>query len=134
MVLSDDPDDDATHPYWYARVLKVFHVYVRQRNSTGPSSDFRRMDFIWVRWYSDPIDPCGWAVKRLPRVQFLPQDDPRAFGFIDPADIISGAHLIPAFRHGGIGEDLLTSPSLARYHGGDREDEPDDWHSMHVNL
>lgn len=133
MVLSDSTDHGA-HPYWYARAITVFHAYVRQRNAPGDAGKFTRMDFIWVRWYSEPLSRCGWAAKRLPRVSFLAQDDPNAFGFINPADIIRGAHLIPAFIYGGVGEDLLSSPSLARFHGGDSEDECDDWNSMYVNM
>ncbi len=49
LLARDDPTDD--HPYWYARVVGVYHAAIRY---TGPQSKTRewwRVDFLWVRWY-----------------------------------------------------------------------------------
>ncbi|KIK80934.1 hypothetical protein PAXRUDRAFT_36045 [Paxillus rubicundulus Ve08.2h10] len=43
MVLSCK--NDATHPYWYAWILGVFHAMVMH---TGEHSDSQRMYFLWV--------------------------------------------------------------------------------------
>ena len=44
-----------------------------------------------------------------------------AFGFIDPAEVIRGVHLIPAFAHGKT--DRLFGPSIAC----PLKDEDQDW-------
>lgn len=132
MVLSNNRDDDA-HPYWYARVLGIFHCTVRHHSLEGASRDWQRVEFLWVRWYTDPVDVWGWKAKRLPRVSFVPHDRPDAFGFINPANVIRGAHIIPAFVHGRTST-LLASPSIARAHGRDEEDEENDWASAYVNM
>jgi hypothetical protein len=82
------------HPFWYARVLGIYHADIRYRS--GPR---QRMDFLWVRWYSwDQSNPGGWENTQLDRVTF--DDIDHQFGFLDPAAVIRGAHLIPAWAHG----------------------------------
>lgn len=88
MVLSQDMEEPASHPYWYAKVLGLFHVDVRHR---GPLSrtgtNLKRMEFAWVRWYGvDPSHHSGPGSKRLHRVGFVSGDE--AFGFIDPLQIV----------------------------------------------
>jgi len=59
------------------------------------------MEFLWVRWFEYDY---GWKAglkrRRLHRVRFVPQGEAHAYGFLDPDDVIRGAHLIPAFAHG----------------------------------
>ncbi|KAK1234784.1 hypothetical protein PQX77_002001 [Marasmius sp. AFHP31] len=65
--------------------------------------------------------------KRLPKVRFVPADDPQAFVFVDPARVLRGAFLEPAFEDGfdhssaTIGE-VLGEDSVCRlyhsYHDG----------------
>ena len=52
---------------------------------------------LWVRWLGHDQDlfPCGWDRKRLPAIGFIPYEDPQAFGFLDPAVVIQGSHIIP---------------------------------------
>ena len=38
--------------------------------------------------------------RHLHRVHFIQQGDPHAYSFLDPDDVIRGAHLIPTFIHG----------------------------------
>lgn len=74
----------------------------------------RRMEFMLVRWFGRDISyRAGWATKRLHRLGFVDADDEGAFGFLDPAEIIRGIHLIPAFHYGQT-RDLL-GPSIARH-------------------
>ncbi|KAH9932168.1 hypothetical protein B0H21DRAFT_867145 [Amylocystis lapponica] len=129
MVLShEDPEGDP-HPYWYARVVGVFHVYARQRGSDGVYSEPTRLVFLWVRWYGLDMDHLwGWKAKRLPRVGFLDNAEPGAFGFLDPEQVIRAVHLIPAFAYGRTAE--LLSPSIVR----SPADEDKDWQYYYVNI
>ena len=129
MVLAPDTED---HPYWYARVIGVFHAIVSHPQLSEPT----HMDFIWVRWYG--LDPDsrykhGWKPRRLPRIGFIEDTDSianaPAFGFLDPAMIIRGVHLIPAFKDGRT-SDLLDNSSLARL----PEEGDYDWNFFYVNM
>jgi hypothetical protein len=128
MVLSHETDD-ARHPYWYARIIRIFHVNVWDccdESMTRP----RRMDFLFVRWFGrDAKYKSGWSAKRLPRIGFIEHDDPFAFGFIDPEVVIRGVHLIPAFADGPT-DDPLPEPSFARR----KADLDCDWSYFHVNM
>lgn len=114
MVLSqEDQDDSDGHPYWYARLLGIFHVDVQHVGAHSADSTTQRMEFAWVRWLgADPGHKDGWEAKRLRRIGFVPGED--GFGFIDPLDIIRAVHLIPAFAHGRTTK--LLPPSAVRQH------------------
>ncbi|KAI0677657.1 hypothetical protein C8Q78DRAFT_961255, partial [Trametes maxima] len=123
MVLADE---DGVHPYWYARVIDIFHAHVRY---TGPGStramrEGQQVDFLWVRWFRlDDSAPSGFQIRRLPRLSFMDANDPdnTPFGFIDPRDVIRGAHILPAFDH-GVTDNLLPTSKLARRIGDKDED------------
>ena len=118
--------DNGTHPYWYARILGIFHAIVRHPSLPNPVS----MDFVWIRWYgydNNPLNrPTGWAARCLHRVGFVPHDvdDPEAspaFGFLDPMNIIRGIHILPSY-YNGLDEDSLPPSSTARLpHEGDED-------------
>lgn len=94
MALSHD---DPSHPYVYARVLGIYQIKVLHPTMTAPTS----MDVLWVHWLQiDRAHQAGWKAKRLYRVQFVPSLEDDAFGFLDPDDVIRGAHLIPCFAKG----------------------------------
>ncbi|KAJ6471270.1 hypothetical protein C8R47DRAFT_966666, partial [Mycena vitilis] len=133
MVLAhEDEDDETAHPYWYGRVLGIFHADVRHvgpRSTTGGRP--QRMEFLWVRWFGrDMAHIGGWKTKRLHRLGFLDGKDPDsgAFGFIDPAHVLRGAHLIPAFHYGRTSEFL--GPSVARHFDAD---DHQDYRYYYVN-
>ncbi|KAI0643889.1 hypothetical protein C8Q79DRAFT_1002431 [Trametes meyenii] len=123
MVLADE---DSVHLYWYARVLDIFHAHVRY---TGPGTtramrEGQHMDFLWVRWFRlDDSALSGFQARRLPRLSFMDANDPdnTPFGFVDPRDVIRGAHILPAFDH-GVTDDLLGPSELARRIGDHDED------------
>jgi hypothetical protein len=110
MVLSHDSDDNGStgneqkHKFWYARVLGIYHanvVYV------GPGMvDYmpKRLDFLWVRWYQymsrDLGHASGWSTCKLHKVYFPPMSTDNSFGFLDPADVLRGCHIIPDFFEG----------------------------------
>ncbi|KAM6499872.1 hypothetical protein JOM56_005380 [Amanita muscaria] len=100
QVLADEEPDGSTttHPYWYARVLGVFHVNVCLKSDTTRKR--QRLDFLWVRWFGRIINqrlPGGWKARCFHRVGFINPEDEAAFGFIDPANVIRGVYLTPDF-------------------------------------
>lgn len=140
IVLADEQSDieegdhphsarHSRHPYWYARVLGVFHTHIRHSapRALGASSVITRVDFLWVRWFEiDTTYAHGFAAKRLPRVRFVETPDALAFGFLNPADVVRATHLIPAFAHD---HRRNLPPSLARPHHPTEE-----WHYHYVNM
>lgn len=113
-ILVYAPENGHSQPWEYARVLKVYHANVYTLSNTTPE----RMEFLWVRWFErDNSAPTGPQVWRLDHVSFVPSTDDRAFGFVDPASVIRGCHLIPAFARGRTFE--LLGPSIARDPDGD---------------
>jgi hypothetical protein len=116
MVQADDEGREI-HPFWYARVLRIFHAYVLHPSCPGGE----RMDFLWVRWFGmDLQHKSGWKAEGLDRIGFLhdPDHPDHQFGFIDPNDIIRAVHLIPAFNHGQTLQ-FLRRPSRYRSKEGD---------------
>ncbi|KAF8802003.1 hypothetical protein BYT27DRAFT_7226594 [Phlegmacium glaucopus] len=123
MVLSHEDDD--SHPYWYAKIIGIFHAIVQHPSKPDPVS----MDFLWVRWYGrNMTHKSGWRSKHLPRIGFVDSDDALPFGFLDPLHVVRGCHLIPAFHHGRT-EDLLP-PSIARL----EIENDEDWLYYYVNI
>ncbi|KAJ7078763.1 hypothetical protein C8R43DRAFT_1177846 [Mycena crocata] len=123
MVKSDETSEGvlAPHPYWYARVLGVFHANVFHSDERAP----RRYEFLWVRWFGrDPEWDSGPRHLRLDRLGYVPEHYPEAFGFIDPAHALRACHLVPAFALGKT--TTLLRPSKMR-------DSPEgDWMNYYV--
>jgi hypothetical protein len=133
MVHShEDEDPDGTieaHLYWYARIIGVFHAQVRYVGPNSDSMDPRKMEFLWVRWFGrDLTHKAGFKAKRLHCVGFLPSDHLDAFGFLDPNEVIRGAHLVPSFHHGRTSH--LLAPSIARQEG----EKDEDWIYYYIAL
>lgn len=125
MVLSCEDGED-THPFWYARVVKIFHVFVHHHGSAP-----KRMDVLWVRWFGLDADvPGGWSKKCLHGISFMPWDEPGPgpFGFLDPAQVIRGVHTIPNFPRGQTSSRL--PPSIVR----PAKDGDQDWDAFYVNM
>ncbi|KZV98181.1 hypothetical protein EXIGLDRAFT_607198 [Exidia glandulosa HHB12029] len=128
MFLSQEERANA-HPYWYARVLSIFHVNVLPADAR-PGMAPKRFDVLWIRWFGDePGWSDGWSKRRLPRIGFVPYKDRDAFGFLDPASILRACHLMPAFSQGRTSELLPHETSIAR-----REGESDDWENYYVGI
>ena len=130
MVLSSEDGEDG-HPYWYARVLDIFHARVLHTGKDSKSSESHRMEFIFVRWFGrDTSRPGGWAAHRLHRIGFIANDaESNGFGFVNPAHILRAVHLIPAFAHLET-TDLLEPSKVAR----PWSDDDDDWRYYYVNM
>ncbi|KIO07070.1 hypothetical protein M404DRAFT_137519, partial [Pisolithus tinctorius Marx 270] len=129
MVLSHE-DEDNPHPYWYARIIGIFHVEIQYNGPELNDRSLKRIDLLWVRWFArDWHFKSGWASRRLPRVGFYPEDDlDNAFGFVDPNDVVRAIHIIPAFHFGRTSS--LLGTSIAR-----QEIEKDeDWDWYYINM
>lgn len=109
-----DQHGNTAHPYWYGRIIETFHAEVIHLGPETSGREPRRMEFMLVRWFGRDVSrSSGWKSKRLHRLGFVDSRDEAAFGFLDPAEIIRGVHLIPAFHHGQTRE--LLGPSIARH-------------------
>ncbi|KAF8577949.1 hypothetical protein K439DRAFT_1648918 [Ramaria rubella] len=110
----DDPANTGYHPFWYARVIGIFHVNVKC--TSNAENEWATIPFIW------PIHP-----RRYDRIGFVTEsDDTEPFGFLDPANVVRACHLIPAFADGRTND--LLGPSVARPEG-----ENDNWTHYYVN-
>ncbi|KAJ7343006.1 hypothetical protein DFH08DRAFT_811334 [Mycena albidolilacea] len=76
------------------------------------------------------ILPSQCKVARLPKVGFVPEDDPNAVGFLDSALILHGCHLGPAFANGCTSELLETVSLMAARPLG----ESDDWANFYITI
>jgi len=130
MVLSRETGPQA-HPYWYARVLGVFHARVVHSGPQAKNRSIQHMEFLWVRWFGiEPNYRWGFTAARLPMIGFIPDIDDAAFGFLDPSLIIRGCHLVPTFANGRTSQLLQTSAPTA----GRPIDENDDWMNYYVMM
>lgn len=132
MLLSREADklSKEQHPFWYCRVIRMFHVDARLRSI--PDSEMKRIDILWVRWFGRDADSAaGDETCRLERLRFVSKDDNSPlFSFVDPDLVVHAIHLVPAFRFGRT-EDLLPPSSLARVKQA--SDNCSDWESFYVN-
>jgi hypothetical protein len=132
MVLSPENanDNEDPHPYWYARVLGIYHANIRHIASNSKTREPQKMDFLFVRWFGRDLTPKpGWKAKRLIRLGFVPGNDEVAFGFLDPAQVIRSIHLVPAF-HWGLVTKYLPRSVIAR--GPVNPDE--DWQLYYLEM
>jgi hypothetical protein len=103
LILSPEDPDNPGHQYRYARVLGIYHVNVIYTGSNTGDYRPRRMEFLWVRWFTvtnnEPVQN-AWSRRRLDVLKLMPVMHEDAFGFLDPAEVIRCAHLIPRFSEG----------------------------------
>lgn len=128
MMVSPETTEKA-HPFWYARVLGVFHAKVLHTGVAAENRSVQHMEFLWVRWFGiEPGYKSGSCVARLPKIGFIPDSDESAFGFLDPSLVLRGCHLVPAFVNGRTSQYLQTTSLTAARH----PDEIDDWVNYYV--
>jgi hypothetical protein len=127
MLLSSHESGSPKHQYIYARVLGIFHVNVIYAGPGMSSYQARQLDFLWVRWFEgvdDILVSHSWVDARLDRLQFPPMSDHEAFGFIDPAHVLCGCHIIPRFA---IGLRHVEGMGISECAANDK-----DWHHYYV--
>jgi len=98
-ILIYNPQEEGPYPWAFARVLGIYHATVSTRTHRDPQT----YHFLWVRWFKrDDSSPLFTTARRFDRVAFVPCNsaDEESFGFIDPATVIRGVHLIPDFNLG----------------------------------
>jgi hypothetical protein len=129
MVLSHEEDETDRHPYWYARVIHILHLFVQIKKDDGTLMAPKRIDVLQVRWFGrNPDAKTGWKAKRLHQVGFIPADEPGAFGFLDPDVVIRGVHLMPRFATGRTTR--LLGPSIIR----NPNEKHEDWQFFYVSM
>ena len=108
-----DKESETWHRFCYAQLIGVYHANI---HFIGPGSkDYlpRRFDLVHVRWFDlvslTSVENC----TRLDMLQFVPMNDANAFDFVDPADILRGCHLIPAFAKGRSHPDHMSFSPIA---------------------
>ena len=91
------------------------------------------MEFLWVRWFG--VEPGryrhGFHLAHLPKIGFVESSDEFAFSFLDPGQVIRGAHIMPAFSEGRTSTLLPATKSVAQVLS---PDEMDDWVNFYVNM
>ena len=101
MLIAADTKtgEEPVHHFLYTQVLGIYYANVIY---TGPQSmDYRLlwMEFLWVRWYT-------WIQSqnclRFDHLTFPPMANKNSFGFVDPATVLWGCHIIPVFSSGKV--------------------------------
>ena len=72
-----------------------------------------------------------FCFARLPKIGFVESNDEYAFTFLDPAQVIRGAHIIPVFAEGCTTSLLPVTKSIARILNPEDED---DWLNFYINM
>jgi hypothetical protein len=126
MMLASDNDDDDSHPYWYARVIGIFHVNVIYTGTGMLDYLPRRLDFLWVRWFQyDATHSIGWDRYKLDPLRFPPLSSRHAFGFVDPRNVLRACHIVQGFKSGKLHSDGVSISRCAQDGG--------DWRRYFVN-
>lgn len=55
MTLSHDEEDNDLHPYWYGRLLRIYHIVVLHTGSQSKSQDPQTFQVLCVHWFG--MDP-----------------------------------------------------------------------------
>ena len=115
------------HPFWYAKVLGIFHTNVVYMGQGNHDLHSRRMEFLWVQWHE--LKKVGsWIPLQLDEVYFSSILDNNPFGFLDPSDILRVCHIIPCFKMGHIGSENQPEAELL-----ESAQKKYDWKVYYVN-
>ena len=132
MVMSLEKGPQV-QPYWYAYVISIFHALVLLSHPDVKNKSCVRMEFLWVRWFGVESGRYhhGFHLACLPKIGFVESSDEYTFTFLDPGQVIRGAHIIPAFSEGRTSTLLPATKSVACVL---RPDEKDNWVNFYVNM
>jgi len=132
MVKSSETGPHA-QPFWYARVIGIFHASVLSCHPEVTERSTCQMDFLWVRWFG--VEPGryhhGFRYACLPKIGFVESTDKYAFTFLDPAQVIRGFHLIAAFSEGRTSALLQATKSVAWVL---KPEEESNWVNFYMNM
>lgn len=125
MVLSDSNSlqDSA---YRYAKVLGTYHANVILVGQGMVDYNAIHIEFLWAQWYKQ-VDSAhtGWAAQKLDHLWFPPMANDDSFGFLDPADVLHGCHILPVFAKGRVHSDGKGMSFHAK--------DANDWTEYYVN-
>ncbi|KAF8888955.1 hypothetical protein CPB84DRAFT_1620607, partial [Gymnopilus junonius] len=129
ILMLAPTSNENSHPYLYGRIIAIYHVEVTHALL---SPHVQRIDFVHVRFFKlDQGFTGGFATRRFHRLTFVNSSEADAFGFVDPAQVIRGVHIIPAFAYPTTDE-LLGQSIVRRY--VDAECSDTDWEYYYVNM
>ncbi|KAJ3533663.1 hypothetical protein NMY22_g7246 [Coprinellus aureogranulatus] len=133
LPACNSPQDSSTgtrdgEGFIYGRVLGIFHANIVYRGAGALDYRRRRFDFLWVRWFTT-IAAYPWSSKRLDRVRLAPVAEVGSCDFIDPADILRAAHIIPRFATGQLHNEKDAKKAI--FSKAARDDL--DWKEYYVN-
>ncbi|KAF7965535.1 hypothetical protein HWV62_43046 [Athelia sp. TMB] len=107
---SADPSNTDNPPYRYGHVIGTYHLNVVYNGPGRPDyHDPHRIEVLW----------------RLSRLRLTPIEDDDAFGFIDPASVLRGCHIMPRFQSGRVHESGIGQSKFAR--------DALDWKEYYIN-
>ena len=122
LMLHRPESEDDHHQFCYARIIGIYHANVQYIGSGMKDYLPRRMDFLHVRWFEQVPQQ---DLHGLDALRFVQMNDPGSTDFVDPADMLRGCHLLPAFRHGKLHSEQVATSPIAR--------DSDDWKYYYVN-
>jgi hypothetical protein len=131
MVLNPETSDtllsgaDNHHPFWYARVLGIYHANVIYIGEGNTDYSPHRLEFLWVRWYELTDNNAGWGSRKLDAVSFSSMTREDSFGFLNPDDVIRASHVIPCMKEGVARRDGTGLSHCAQDHA--------DWKLYYIN-
>ena len=130
MTLShEDEEGMRWHPYWYAKVLKIFHVNMRRLGSMETEC----MEFLWVHWFGHDLDhEGGFETHRLHCIRLTDSKDPASYEFLNPSDVLRAIHLIPSFSSNQTNQDADNSDNSDNLDNSDYEPIQEFYVSMFV--
>ncbi len=130
VMMFTPKDKHEAHPYWYARVIGIYHVLVHDKNNSNNANVSKQIDFLWVQWYGfDREYRSGFRTKQLHQVGFLNAEEGGTFGFIDPNDVLCSVHLLLTFVLDTTNV-FLEGPSITRC----LDEGDEDYERYYVNL
>ena len=116
---------DSAHPFLYAHVIGIFHANIIYTGSGSKDYLPRCLEILWVHWFKVVDVPAGWEHAALDSLRFVPMSQDDAYRFVDPANVLRGCHLIPAFASGRMHPDSVSVLQDAR--------DGADWKYYYVN-
>ncbi|RDB25047.1 hypothetical protein Hypma_007810 [Hypsizygus marmoreus] len=131
QIETEIDDAGMNHKFLYGRILGIYHANIVYSGPTG-IIDYRprRMDFLWVRWFqlvdrTSSTGPGDWDSRQLDCIKFPSVNSPDAFGFLDPAEVLRGCHILPRTALGRVHADNVGISQCAKDSG--------DWKMYFVN-
>jgi hypothetical protein len=133
VMVKSPETGPGSQPYWYACMIGIFHAVMSSSHPGVKRRSREWMEFLWVRWFG--VEPGryrhGFHLAHLPKLSFVESSDEYAFTFLDPRQVIRGAHITPAFSEGHMSSLLPATRSVARVLA---PGENDDWVNFYVNM